>query len=60
MLLSFKNALIPNNQQVTAFLKASGVDKPTIGQMLKLRIILAAQQKEGEKLKLPSTIQESS
>ncbi|MCE2718733.1 MAG: helix-turn-helix domain-containing protein [Dolichospermum sp.] len=25
MLLSFKNALIPNNQQVTAFLKASGV-----------------------------------
>ena len=61
MLLSFQTALIPNNQQVTAFRKASGVARHAYNWAnAQIKDILAAQQKEGEKLKLPSTIQESS
>ena len=56
MLLSFKTALIPNNRQITAFRKASGVARHAYNWAnAQIKDILAA-QKEGEKLKLPSAI----
>ena len=56
MLLSFKTALIPNNQQVTAFRKASGVARHGYNWANAQIVDILASQKEGEKLKLPSGI----
>ena len=56
MLLSFKTALIPNNGQVTAFRKASGVARHAYNWANAQVIDILVTQKEGEKLKLPSAI----
>ena len=54
MLLSFKTALIPNNRQITAFRKASGVARHAYNWANAQIIDILATRKEGEKLKLPS------
>ena len=56
MLLSFKTALIPNNRQITAFRKASGVARHAYNWANAQIIDILATRKEGEKLKLPSAI----
>ncbi|MFN7413420.1 MAG: helix-turn-helix domain-containing protein [Dolichospermum sp.] len=56
MLLCFKTALIPNNGQVTAFRKASGVARHAYNWANAQIIDILATRKEGEKLKLPSAI----
>ncbi|MEI6443913.1 MAG: helix-turn-helix domain-containing protein [Nostocales cyanobacterium ELA583] len=56
MLLSFKTALIPNNRQITAFRKASGVARHAYNWTNAQVIDILATRKEGEKLKLPSAI----
>ena len=52
MLLSFKTALIPNNRQITAFGKASGVARHAYNWVNTQIIDILATRKEGEKLKL--------
>ncbi len=52
MLLSFKTALIPNNRQITAFRKASGVARHAYNWVNTQIIDILATRKEGEKLKL--------
>ncbi|ALB40553.1 MULTISPECIES: helix-turn-helix domain-containing protein [Nostocales] len=52
MLLSFKTALIPNNGQITAFRKASGVARHAYNWANAQIIDILATRKEGEKLKL--------
>ncbi|WP_242032316.1 helix-turn-helix domain-containing protein [Aphanizomenon flos-aquae] len=52
MLLSFKTALIPNNRQITAFRKASGVARHAYNWANAQVIDILATRKEGEKLKL--------
>ncbi|MCE2699697.1 MAG: helix-turn-helix domain-containing protein, partial [Anabaena sp. 49633_E8] len=52
MLLCFKTALIPNNGQVTAFRKASGVARHAYNWANAQIIDILATRKEGEKLKL--------
>jgi putative transposase len=52
ILLSFKTALIPNNRQITAFRKASGVARHAYNWANAQIIDILATRKEGEKLKL--------
>ena len=52
MLLSFKTALIPNNRQITAFRKASGVARHAYNWANAQIVDILATRKEGEKLKL--------
>ncbi|WP_242055184.1 MULTISPECIES: RNA-guided endonuclease InsQ/TnpB family protein [Nostocales] len=56
MLLSFKTQLIPNNRQVTAFRKSSGVARHAYNWANAVIIDILKTKKPEDKLKLPSAI----
>jgi len=56
MLLSFRTALIPNNKQITAFKKASGVARHSYNWGNALIQDLLKKRESDKTLKIPSAI----